>query len=171
MLNPSSIGNPHQHQVTFINVNTDSRRADPLLTVVPADAQVCPAGYNCGSGTDRSTQFAHKCPAGLFCSAGTEPNNQYDSVCDAGHYCIRGTPNYLATQVLGGGELCARSRFPCALPESHNTKILFFCRVLVLLLQYFVEMLCYLSVEQEVCFTARSLRVKRCPCHLFSPQI
>lgn len=64
--------------------------------------QVCPAGYNCGSGTDRSTQFAHKCPAGLFCSAGTEPHDQFESVCDAGYYCIRGTPNYLATQVFDG---------------------------------------------------------------------
>ena len=71
-----------------------------LPSFAPLVFQVCPAGYNCGSGTDRSTQFAHKCPAGLFCSAGTEPDDQYESVCDAGYYCIRGTPNYLATQVM-----------------------------------------------------------------------
>lgn len=77
------------------NINTT------MATIwVPAFPQVCPAGYNCGSGADRSTQFAHKCPAGLFCSAGVEPSDQYESVCDAGYYCIRGTPNYLATQVV-----------------------------------------------------------------------
>lgn len=74
-----------------------------LFTISPPTfLQVCPAGYNCGSGADLSTQFAHKCPAGLFCSAGVEPGDQHDSVCDAGYYCIRGTPNYLATQVLTG---------------------------------------------------------------------
>ena len=95
---------PAQYQV-LLTINRSFSECDEdnfIFTYFPLRPwffQVCPAGYNCGSGTDRSTQFAHKCPAGLFCSAGTEPDDQYESVCDAGYYCIRGTPNYLATQV------------------------------------------------------------------------
>ncbi len=61
------------------------------------NSQSCPAGYTCGSGTDRENQFLHECPAGVACAVGTPPQQQYDNPCLAGYICTRGTPLFLAT--------------------------------------------------------------------------
>jgi len=51
----------------------------------------CPAGYNCGFGTDVTRQFVHKNPGGYHSPLATVPEDMYTRQCAAGFYCQRGT--------------------------------------------------------------------------------